>query len=216
VLWVVIVHVVVVLLLLVLPGARNLFRKKSPVVIPVEFLVATPAPPVPPPPIPVPKPDPKPEPKPEPKPKPKPKPKPRPKIERSTNLVSRTVDPAPKPPQPKLSREEIDRLLAMGATPSDRTSVPGEDARCLEAIRKKLYHAWLQPSVAGVEGLVAQVSIDLKGVGAVRRWQITSPSGRSEFDRSVERAMGAVTFIPGLTSGFVKRHPTVSIAFQVE
>lgn len=224
---VVIAHVIVVLLFLVLPGLHNVFRKKPELVIPVEFVVATPVSQPPPPtiapkpkpkpkPVPKPEPEPKPVPKPEPEPKPKPKPRERPKIEKSTNLISRTTAPPKAAPTPRLSREEIDRLLAMGATPSDHTSVPGEDARCLEALRKALYAAWTQPSVAGVEGLVTHVVLDLKGSGSVDGWRIKRGSGQAEFDRTVESALRSVGHVSGLTAGFVTRHPTVSIAFQVE
>ena len=219
VMWVVIAHVIVVLLFLVVPGLRNVFRKKPELVIPVKFVVATPVSLSPPPTIaPVPKPTPKPKPKPEPKPKPAPKPKPRkrPKIEKSTNLISRTTAPPKVAPKPRLSRKEIDRLLAEGATLSDHTAVPGEDARCLEALRRALYSAWTQPSVAGVEGLVTHVSLDLTGNGSVGGWRINKGSGQADFDRTVESALRSVGRVSGLTTAFVKRHPSVSIAFQVE
>jgi outer membrane biosynthesis protein TonB len=218
VMWVAAVHVAIVILLLVVPAVSRLFRKKPDMVIPIEFVVAVP-------PAPVPEPDPQPTPaKPKPKPvepdpvppKPKPKPRVRPKIERSTNLVTRTTSAKPPPAKPTPLPEEIARLLAAGAKPSDHTSVPGEDPRCLEMIRRALYAAWVQPSVSGAASLVAEATLELGAGGAVRSGRVSRSSGSAEFDASVEAALRSVSRVEGLTAGFLKRYPSVSIAFRVE
>lgn len=207
------VHVIVISATLVIPGCREMFRKKPPVVMPVEFLVevsqpeqaprepvvSTPA-------------KPKPEPKKEPKKKPVPKKRERPKIEKGKRI---TRTPKPDPNRKKLTEEEIKKLLDAGAKPSDRTSIPDEDARCLDIIRRKLHSSWTQPSSAAF-GLSAELRIGLRSGGAVTSHTIVRSSGSAEFDTSVMRAGETVRTITGLTSGFIKRYPTVTIEFRVE
>jgi outer membrane biosynthesis protein TonB len=208
------VHGVILLLLLVVPALMRLIRKKTaPVVMPIEFLVEVPR--TPPPPVPdlppvIPKPDPIP------KPKPKPKPKPRAPIRRSTNLVTRTSN-APKPkPKPTLTAKQIQDLLDEGAKPSDRTSIPGEDARCMDIIRRRLYSAWSQPTGFAGDTRVAEVALTLRSGGKVAAWNLVKSSGSSEFDATVKSAAGSIGRIDHLTDGFISRHPTVTIAFRVE
>lgn len=214
-----IVHVVVIFAILISPGCRDMFRKKPEVVLPVEFLVevsrpeqaqpetlvSTPTPP---------KSEPKKEPKAEPKAEPIPKKKKeRPKIERSKTKITRHEKPDPK--RKKLTEEEIKKLLDAGAKPSDRTSIPDEDTRCLDIIRRKLHNSWTQPTGAAF-GLSAELRIGLRAAGVVTSRTIVKSSGSAEFDASVRRAGEIVGTITGLTTGFIKRYPTVTIEFRVE
>ena len=172
------VHAVLLVLIIVVPAVlRFISRKREPLVVPIEFTVevpSEPAPPVPDPPPVVPKPDPDPTPPPEPK--PKPKPKPRPPIERSTNMVTRSTG-APQPkPTPALTAKQSQELLAAGAKPSDRTSIPGEDARCMDMIRRRLYAAWTQPTGYAGDVRTAEVALTLRKGGSVAAWSLVRPS----------------------------------------
>lgn len=213
-----IVHVVVISAILISPGCRDMFRKKPEVAIPVEFLVdvSQPEPAQPEPVVPTPAP-PKPEPEKEPEPRKEPKPieRKRPKIERSTTKVTRKTKPDPEPKRKKLTEKEIRKLLDDGATPSDRTSIPDEDSRCLDIIRRKLHSAWTQPSTAAF-GLSAELRIGLRGGGVVTSRTIVKSSGSATFDTSVTRAGDVVNKINGLTAGFIRRYPTVTIEFRIE
>lgn len=231
------VHVAIILALLVFPEVARLFRKPKPLIVPVEFLVEVPGSPEPPGPEVRPKPEPpKPKPGPEP-PKPKPKPKPEPpkptppapdavttkpkrepvKVERSQTKVTRTLTrPAPKPTPSKLTAEEIEKLLAMNAKPSDRTQIPDEDSRGLDLIRRTLYAAWTQPAMPAAANPVTEVELVLDAGGAVRSWRIVSGSGSAEFDASVRAALAQITRIDGLTPSFLRRFSRVTVAFRLE
>ncbi len=167
-----------------------------------------------------------PEPKPEPdaasaKPKPEPKPdavKPGPvKVERSTTKVKRTLTRySAKPQASKLTAEQIQKLLDMGAKPSDRTQIPDEDSRGLDLIRRTLYEAWVQPEMPVAASPVAEVELVLDRTGGIRSWRILKGSGSAEFDASVRAALQQVSRINGLTSSFLDRFSRVTVAFRLE
>ncbi len=219
-----IAHVLVVLLFMAIPGCRQLLRpKKNELVVPIEFLVEVPSEPAPAPPAPpAPKPpDPEPPapepPEPEsvdPAPVPKPPKPPKPPIVPNRERITRRPT-QPKPVQkPTLTPEEIERLLKMGAKPSDRTSIPDEDPRCLDLIKRAFYTAWTQPVAA--PGLKTTVTFRLADGGAIVSWSMVGSSGSAEFDASVRGAADAVRRVDGLTPGFLGRYPSVTIAFTVE
>lgn len=238
--FVTIVHGLVIGMLLVVSGCHSLFSRRKELYIPVEFTVEVPRGPdttrakLPEEPTEVAEPD-EPEPAPEvtvaaptvrktdtAKPKPvaeKPKTaaeKPKTtKVVPSTKLVKRT-HPGGSTRKPPLTAAEIERLLAQGARPSDHTSIPGEDDRCRELIRMRLYDAWTQPGGTRADGRVAEVTLELGSGGLVRNWRMTSRSGSAEFDASVEAAMRSVARIEHLTPEFVERNPRVTIAFELE
>jgi TonB family protein len=232
-----IVHVVLFVACLVVPGCMRFFKKKELPSIPVEFLVdtrpAAPAitepitpevPPEPDPPpaapiVPEPEPDPVvpepivPEPEPEP---PKPPPKPprkRPEIVKGPRVVRNQPQ---SPPKPRLSQEEIDRLLADGAKPSDTTSVPGEDARCEALIFKQFYEAWQQPSFEAAAGREALLIVSFSDNGTVTNYRLAKKSGSDLLDRSVLAAARSVPRVFGLTTAFVASHREVTIRFHVK
>ena len=134
------------------------------------------------------------------------------KIQVSRDRVSRGTG---QKPQKLLLPEEIQRLLDMGAKPSDHTNIPSEDARCRARIRDKLYALWSQPSHAEVGDLVVEVSITLGPAGVVENVKLTKRSGNNLLDSSVQHAVGSVSRIEGLTPAFVRRHRSVSVSFQV-
>ncbi len=221
------IHVAIIVGMLLVPEVLRLFRKPRPLIVPIEFLVevdGSPEPPTPKPPTPKP-PTPKP-----PTPKPPPPKPPAPdavsvkpvkppvkarQIERNTNRVVRTRYSAT-PVRSRLTVEEIERLLAMNAQPSDRTQIPDEDSRGLDIIRRTLYAAWTQPEASSVAAPVAEVELMLDTRGTVLSARIVRGSGSAEFDASVRAAIAAVGRIDGLTSAFLSRFSRVTVAFRLE
>lgn len=239
--WSFVGHLVAGLLVTVLGMVHGLSCQRRPkeLVLPIEFLVDTtqleeePEPPVPekitpdePPPPPPPKPDPKKE---EPK-KPdvkkpdvkKPDVK-KPPVNVSTAVVHRVRTPKPlpkptvkKPTGPKLSPEEIAKLLAMGAKASDRTVIPGEDERALAILKNALYAAWIRPTNDQKGRRPAQIELRVDRFGVVTGRRLLQSSGSPAMDASVERAAAAVRQVLKLPAGFTDRFPAVIIEFELE
>jgi TonB family protein len=115
-----------------------------------------------------------------------------------------------------LTPEEIERLLAEGARPSDRTQIPTADARGFARVRAVFHEVWVQPSRTEVGDAVAEGVIVLGAEGRVISGRLSSPSGNAALDNSVRRALNSVKQVTGLPSGFVERHREVSVAFRVE
>lgn len=190
---------------------------------------------------------PKPEPDPEPEPAPvrdaipvpattKPKPT-RPPIDTSkARLVHKTVPsttrrivplPSTRPPRtirttptfsgPRLSAEDIQKRLDMGATVSDHTSIPATELqRCYALIQRQLYAAWIRPSADSANGREPVVSISIGPGGTVRSASLRTSSGDAELDRSAVAAARAVTRFTGLSEDFVRENPTFTVAFKLE
>jgi protein TonB len=226
-----IVHVVLFVACLVVPGCMRFFQKKELPSIPVEFLVDTrppapdsPAPIVPDNPEPPPAPDPEPEPDPivpdpvvpEPEPvKPPEPPKPprtRPKIVKGPRVVRKQTQPS----KPRLTQQEIDRLLAAGAKPSDTTSVPNEAARGEALIHNQFHAAWKQPSYEAAGGHDAYLIVVFTANGTVKSFRLKKKSGSDLLDRSVLDAARSVPRVFGLTAAFIARRPEVTIRFHVK
>ena len=209
-----------------------------------EFVVEPPGDPQaeePPPPPPEPEPEPEPEPddipvpdppKPEP-PKPDP-PKPEPPkkkpIEVSKKIVTfdkpaqtRPVAPPPKVETRKigtkgssLTEEEYRKLLDLGATVSDHTSVPAdESARCAVLVRDQLYRAWKRPDASAVTGTPPVIAIDLSESGTVLGVELRKSSGSAALDDSAVRAARAVGVFRNLTPRFVRANKPLVIEFRL-
>lgn len=216
------------------------------VAVPPDEPEAEPEKPEPEPPKPEPEP-PKPEPDPEPEPAPvrdaipvpattKPKPT-RPPIDTSkARLVHKTVPsttrrivplPSTHPPRtirttptfsgPRLSAEDIQKLLDMGATVSDHTTIPATELqRCYALIQRQLYAAWIRPSADSANGREPVVSISIGPGGTVRSASLRTSSGDAELDRSAVAAARAVPRFTGLSEDFVRENPTFTVAFKLE
>ena len=135
----------------------------------------------------------------------------RPPIKPSTERAVRTTGD----PKPTLTREQIQRLLDKGAKPADRTVIPAEEQRYFAIIRRVLYGAWQPPSPAEAGDSVAEVSLRLLPGGVIGGWKIAKPSGNALLDASVETALGSVRKIPNLSAAFLNSHREVTISFQV-
>ncbi|MBQ2282228.1 MAG: TonB family protein [Kiritimatiellae bacterium] len=175
-------------------------------------------------------PEPAPEPEPEVAPDPDPVPQP-PKQDKPKRKPIKISDKVVQINQPKVTKnkpskvtkkndltpEEIEKLLKMGAKPSDHTSVPGERERCLAIVYNKLYDAWRRPSLSPTEvAKPAELTIWLGDSGVIKKYKLTRSSGNRELDASVESAAKAVRRIPGLTSDFIKEYKTITINFVLE
>jgi TonB family protein len=231
--WSLVVHLAALLGLIFLGFFQGWSCRRKPreQILPIEFLVDTrsleaepPAPeppPVPEPPVPEPpKPKPVPEPpKPEP---PKPKPERRP-IKVSTNLVRQAKprpDPSrpaqPRPAGPRLTPEEIAKLLAAGAKASDRTVLAGQNEQALALIKRTLHAAWIQPTADQRGRCPVQIEIRLDRFGNLQRRTLIASSGSAVLDASAMRAVQAVRQIRNLPEGFSDRYPSVIIEFELE
>ncbi len=204
------IHLVVVLALFIISGCRKLFTRKPPQVIPIEFTVEVPGEPmIEPVPAPLPDPDSIPVPS---LPTSRPKP-PRRRIETSSQRVIRNSG---RERQARLTEKEIEKLLAEGARPSDKTQIPDADARGFARVRAAFYELWVQPSRTEVGDQSAEAVISLGTGGRVISSRLSGPSGNAVLDNSVRRALNAVKQITGLPNGFVERHREISVAFRVE
>lgn len=118
---------------------------------------------------------------------------------------------------PKLSDEEIRKLLDQGARPSDRTSVPdSENARCTALIFNAVKRAWICPDASAITGREPKIEFTLGTGGSLGNVRLVASSGNAEFDQSVVNAARAVRFVSGLTPGFIRENPRVTITFALE
>lgn len=211
-------HIVLIVVMCVLYGGRGCRERNRPeITLPIEFVVEVPADPdrgeeipdVPPDPPDVPdEPDDIAPPEPD---EPPPIKRERPKIEKGRRVV-RGDDP---PPLPTLSKEEIEKLLDMGAKPSDHTAIPSEDARCTLLVRDALLGAWVQPPRSEAGSRPAQISISLDLNGRLSARELVRSSGSASLDASAVQAAASVQRVAGLTSGFIQRHPKMTVNFEI-
>lgn len=117
---------------------------------------------------------------------------------------------------PKLSPQEIARLLDLGAKVSDHTSIPGENERCLLSIKQALYAAWIRPSSEYKTGRLAEIEITLGTTGAVLKHRLVKSSGNAVLDQSAMDAAAATSMFSHLTPGFLREYPKVTIEFKLQ
>lgn len=155
---------------------------------------------------------------------------PKKKIEKSNKVIEKKETPKKKevikklPPNlktvkvtgPKLTPEEIKKMLDLGATPSDRTSIPGEEEICLLSIKNALYKAWRMPSAENKTRIPAEIEITLGSTGAVLGYRLTRSSGNRVLDNSALDAAAAVPRIGNLSPEFLRSHRKVTIDFELE
>lgn len=187
----------------------------------VEFTVSIPPPPAPdvptaelPQPEPiddVPMPDKKIEKKPEP-------PKP-PKDIRQTNRIVRKDFQAPPPKDKPRSEAEIARLLKMGASFGEETSIPDDRQLALGAyynhVHERLYAVWQQPSqLKSLPGLSTEVRVTVAPDGRITDRTKTRGSGNELMDDSVMKAVHSVKALRALPVGY-KRPVDIDITFEI-
>ena len=221
---VIIVHAVLLLLVFSRSGIARLFEPEPELIIPVEFVVdVSPAisdisdvmPDIPefePEPIPEPNTIPEPQAVSESKPEPKPKPFKRKKIKISHTPVNRSNSSK----QKCLSEAEIKKLLDKGALAGDHTSIPDEDARCMDIIKRTLTAVWDQPSSEVAGDSIAVLQLKFSTDSRISSGKLYRKSGNAALDSSVARITENIQKINGLTPDFIRRHPSVTISFSVD
>ena len=142
--------------------------------------------------------------------------KPKPKVQKSTKRVTRTE---PKPDQPKLTAEEIRKLLAAGAKIGDRTSIATSEfpeAWYYALVKQVMYDAWNQPGGAAVPaGLKTLVTIRVERDGSIIRRTLAQSSGNSLMDDSVMKAVQSVSKLRALPPQWTGSYKDIDIIFDL-
>ena len=149
-------------------------------------------------------------------------------VEVSRKLVKKSVKNAL---QRRLSESEIKKSLSEGVATSvsplpgigpgtgsgtggGGSSVPF--AWYYNQVKFAMYEAWQQPSsLIGQKGLVTMVEIRVQRDGQIIGKKITAPSGNTQMDDSVLRALEAVERLPGLPAGLGGLYKDISIDFEL-
>ena len=214
------VHVGVILGVFIWPMiSRLVFRPKPKDIVFIDLVAGMPEVPT----VPVeetktPEPQKEPEAKPEPEPKEDiPEPTKKRKIEVSKKKIKRQ-QPAPQKNTPKLSKEEIRKLLAAGAKPGNSLSGASDFpfAWYYALVRQTMYEAWNQPSgLSASAGLTADVTIRVLQNGTVTKREMTRPSGNKLMDDSVMAAVESVRSLRPLPPGFGGEYKDITIQFEL-
>jgi len=151
-------------------------------------------------------------------------------VDVSKKLIKKSVKNAPKK---QLSENEIKKMLGEGVA-SSVSPLPGVGfgtgsgtgmggggtpvpfAWYYYQIKLAMYEAWQQPSsLIGKKGLVTTVEIRVQRDGQITAKKIATPSGNTQMDDSVLRALEAVTRLPELPVGLGGLYKDISIDFEL-
>ena len=147
-------------------------------------------------------------------------------VDVSKKLIKRSAKTAQKK---QLSENEIKKMLGEGVA-SSVSSLPGVGsgtgtggggtsipfAWYYNQVKDAMYEAWQQPSsLIGQKGLVTTVEIRVQRDGQITGKKITTPSGNTQMDDSVLRALEAVTRLPTLPAGLGGLYKDISIDFEL-
>lgn len=226
--WSAIVHGFLLGALILWPLLHQLLnRRKPPPPITMVDLVSLPELPVPTPPQPkTPEPPPPEPPKPPPEPKvadikkaepPKTNEVKKVEIKVSTNRVKVANTPPPKPNAPKLTPEEIRKLLAAGLPVGGPASsgTPSEWSVYYALVRAAMYDEW-KPPASVTPGAGPQISIRVQRDGTITQRTMTRSSGNALLDESAMRAARAVTRISRpLPEGFSGSYRDITVDFEL-
>jgi len=147
-----------------------------------------------------------------------------PKPERKTTKVTLPPKVSPQRPRttvtfdgPKLSPREIERLLQLGAKPSDHTSVPASELqRCYAIIQRQLYEAWIRPDASNVSSNDPVIAFRIGPGGRVLSASLSKSSGNAVLDESVVSAARSIGRFNGLSESFVRANQDFTVAFRLE
>ena len=118
---------------------------------------------------------------------------------------------------PKLSQEEIRKLLDAGARPSDRTSIPAsERERCIALIYEAVKRAWICPDSSALSAREPEIEFSLGPGGSIGNVRLVKSSGNAALDQSVLGAAKAVRSVSGLSPAFIRANPRLTVAFSLE
>ena len=116
-----------------------------------------------------------------------------------------------------LSEAEIRRLLAMGARPGEKNSIPpDEESMCFALLKRAFNDAWAQPSYDEVGGAIATIEVRLQRDGSIFGVRMVKPSGNNVLDASVMKAATGIKHVDGLTPAFLGKYEEVNIDFKVQ
>ena len=147
-------------------------------------------------------------------------------VDVSKKLIKKSVKNAPKK---QLSENEIKKMLGEGVA-SSVSPLPGVGpgtgaggggapipfAWYYYQIKLAMYEAWQQPSsLIGKKGLVTTVEIRVQRDGQITAKKIAAPSGNTQMDNSVLRALEAVTRLPELPAGLGGLYKDITIDFEL-
>lgn len=118
---------------------------------------------------------------------------------------------------PRLSPDEIKKLLDKGATVSDHTSIPtSERDRCFALIYNAIKKAWICPDSSAISTREPEISFSLGPGGSLGNVRLERSSGNETLDQSVLGAARAVRSVAGLSPGFIRDNPRLTVAFSLE
>ncbi len=147
-------------------------------------------------------------------------------VDPSKKLVKKTINKPP--PKKQLTENEIKKLLSEGIANSG-PPLPGAGpgtgagggstvpfAWYYYQIKMAMYEAWQQPSaLTGSKGLMTTAEVRVQRDGQVTSRRITVPSGNTQMDDSVRRALDAITQLPPLPAGLGGFYKDISIDFEL-
>lgn len=115
----------------------------------------------------------------------------------------------------KLTPEEIQRWMNLGATAGDHNSILEGDALYEEIIKRACYNAWNQPSYQEVGRATAEVTIKFLPDGTIVDVTMTRKTGNAAMDGSVMQAVNSLKRIDGLSPDFLRYNSPVIVSFRV-
>ena len=135
---------------------------------------------------------------------------------RTTRVVTNTSGQRRSTVVRPLTPGELDPLNGIDAPLGNSNSVPmDERQRCLLLIKRALYDVWDQPSLAEAGHQPALLEVRFDSSGRVVSAVIAQSSGSAAVDRSVVLAARTAPRVEGLTAGFLKEYPKVTVEFTV-
>lgn len=145
-------------------------------------------------------------------------------VDASKKIVKK---PAQTTQKKQLSENEIKKMLGEGVV-SSVSPLPGPGsgtggggiyspfALYYNQVRTVMYETWQQPSsLIGKKGLVTTVEIRVQRDGQITAKKIATPSGNTQMDDSVTRALEAVTKLPELPAGMGGFYKDIIIDFEL-
>lgn len=123
----------------------------------------------------------------------------------------------PKFTGPKLSPEELQKLLDKGAKVSDHTSIPpDEQAMYAALIMQQIKDRWICPDSSSITGRDPVIVIQLGADGSVRSANLKESSGNSVLDESVLSAVRSVGRFKNLSSEFIRQNVRITVNFSLQ
>lgn len=142
-----------------------------------------------------------------------------------TKPVERKIVDPPKKPTvtqtnftgPKLSPEELRKLLEKGAKISDHTSIPpDEQAMYAALIMQQIKDRWICPDASAITGRDPVIVIRLGADGSVLDANLKESSGNGVLDSSVLSAVRSVGRFKNLSPEFIRQNSRITVNFSLQ